>query len=68
MPDPRLIQILLIGVAVGVLILRVLAFRGPKRRGAGPGGAVVIYIAILALVVGVLAWSVVNAYIGAFPR
>ena len=68
MLDPRLIQIVLIAVAVSVLILRLVAFRGPKRRNAGPGGAVVIYIAILALVVGVLAWTVVNAYIGAFPR
>jgi hypothetical protein len=67
MLDPNTFGILLIAVAVGAFVLRVVAFRSPGRR-ASSGIATLAIMAILALVVGLFAWSMVGAYIGGLRR
>jgi hypothetical protein len=64
MPDPSALRILLIAIAIGAIVLRVVAFRSPTR----PGSAVIATIAlfgVLAVVLGLFVWSMVGAYIGA---
>ena len=64
MPDPTILGIILIAVAVGAIVLRVVAFRSPQRR-ASSAVATLVLFAILALVLGLFAWAVVGSYIGA---
>ncbi len=66
MLDANTLRILLIAIAVGVIGLRVLAFRSPQRRGSASIATIALF-AILALVLGLFAWSVVGAYIGGLP-
>lgn len=67
MLDPTTLRILLIAVAVGAIVLRVVAFRSRGRRGSAVIATIVLF-AILALVLGLFAWSVVAAYIGGLPH
>ena len=64
MPDPNTIGIILITVAIGAIVLRVVAFRSPDRRGSATVVTLVLF-AILALALGLFAWSVVSGYVGA---
>jgi hypothetical protein len=64
MPDPTAFRILLIAVAVGAIVLRLLAFRSPARRGSTLVATIAMF-AVLALVLGLLVWSMVGAYLGA---
>jgi uncharacterized membrane protein len=64
MLDPSTLRILLIAIAVGAIVLRVVAFRSPARRGSTVIATVALF-AILALVLGLFVWSMVGAYIGA---
>jgi hypothetical protein len=66
MPDPNTLGIILIAVAVGATALRVIAFRSPKRRGSAAVATLVLF-AILAVVLGLFAWSMVRGYIGGIP-
>ena len=66
MLDPNTIGILLIAVAVGAIVMRVVAFRSPQRRGSAVVATLVLF-AVLVLVVGLFAWSVVGAYVGGLP-
>jgi uncharacterized membrane protein len=66
MLDPNTLGIILIAVAVGAIVLRVIAFRSPNRRGAAIVATLVVF-AILALVLGLFAWSVVGGYISGLP-
>ena len=63
MPDPNTLGIVLIAIAVGAIVLRVVAFRSPNRRGSAAIATLVLF-AILALVLGLFAWSVVGSYVG----
>ena len=65
MLDPSTLRILLIAIAVGAIVLRVVAFRSPARRGGSAVIATVALFAVLALVLGLFVWSMVGAYIGA---
>jgi len=65
MLDPDAFRIVLIAVAVGAIVLRIVAFRSPQRRGSAAIATIALF-AILALVVGLFVWSMVGAYIGAF--
>jgi len=64
MLDPGTLRILLIAIAVGAIVLRVVAFRSPARRGSSVIATVALF-AVLALVLGLFVWSMVGAYIGA---
>lgn len=64
--DPNTLGIILISVAVGAIVLRVVVFRSPNRRGSAVVATLVVF-AILALVLGLFAWSVVGAYLGGIP-
>ena len=64
MPDPTAFRILLIAVAVGAIVLRVLAFRSQARRGSTFVATIALF-AVLILVLGLFVWSMVGAYIGA---
>jgi uncharacterized membrane protein YqjE len=64
MLDPSILRILLIAIAVGAIVLRVVAFRSPARRGSAVIATVALF-AVLALVLGLFVWSMVGAYIGA---
>ena len=66
MPDPNTLGIILIAVAVGAIVLRVVAFRSPNRRGSAAVATLVLF-AILAVVLGLFAWSMVRGYIGGIP-
>ena len=66
MLDPNTLGIILIAVAAGAIVLRVVAFRSPNRRGSAVVATLVVF-AILALVLGLFAWSVVRGYIGGLP-
>jgi len=66
MPDPNTLGIILIAIAVGAIVLRLVAFRSPNRRGSAAIATLVLF-AILALVLGLFAWSVVGGYIGGLP-
>jgi uncharacterized membrane protein len=61
--DPNTLRILLIVVAVGAIVLRVVAFRSPKRRGSAVIATLALF-AILTVVLGLFVWSMVGAYIG----
>jgi uncharacterized membrane protein YidH (DUF202 family) len=67
MPDPTALGIILIAVAVGAMVLRVVAFRSPNRRGSAAVATLVVF-AILAVVLGLFAWSVVRGYIEGLPN
>ena len=64
MPDPTAFRVLLIAVAVGAIVLRVLAFRNAARRGSTLVATIALF-AVLVLVLGLFVWSMVGAYIGA---
>lgn len=64
MLDPSTVRILLVAIAVGAIVLRVVAFRGPARAGSAVIATVALF-AVLALVLGLFVWSMVGAYIGA---
>jgi hypothetical protein len=64
MLDPSTLWILLIAIAVGAIVLRVVAFRGPARRGSAVIATTALF-AVLALVLGLFVWSMVGAYLGA---
>jgi hypothetical protein len=64
MLDPGTLRILLIAIAVGAIVLRVVAFRSPTRRGSSVIATIALF-AVLALVLGLFVWSMVGAYIGA---
>ena len=64
MLDPGTLRILLIAIAVGAIVLRVVAFRSPARGGSAVIATVALF-AVLALVLGLFVWSMVGAYIGA---
>ncbi len=63
MLDPSTLRILLIAIAVGAIVLRVVAFRSPARRGSAVIATIALF-AVLALVLGLFVWSMVGAYIG----
>jgi hypothetical protein len=65
-PDPNTLGIVLIAIAVGAIVLRLVAFRSPNRRGSAVIATLVLF-AILALVLGLFAWSVVGGYISGLP-
>jgi hypothetical protein len=67
MPDPNVLRIVLILFVVGAIMLRVLAASRPKARNSARLGSLVPVV-ILALVVGLLAWSVVGSYVGRLPH
>jgi uncharacterized membrane protein len=67
MPDPTAFRILLIAVAIGAIVLRVLAFRSPARRGSATVATLVLF-AVLALSLGLFAWSVVGTYVDRLPH
>jgi uncharacterized membrane protein len=64
MLDPGTLRILLIAIAVSAIVMRVVAFRSPARRGSAVIATVALF-AVLALVLGLFVWSMVGAYIGA---
>jgi hypothetical protein len=64
MLDPGTLRILLIAIAVGAIVLRVVAFRSSTRRGSAVIATVALF-GVLALVLGLFVWSMVGAYIGA---
>lgn len=64
--DANTIGIIFIGVAVGAIVLRLVAIRQPEHRTA-VNVATLAMFAILVLVIGLLAWSVVGAYVGGLP-
>jgi hypothetical protein len=64
MPDPSTLRMLLIAIAVGAIVLRVVAFRSSARRGSAVIATIALF-AVLAFVLGLLMWSMVGAYIGA---
>jgi uncharacterized membrane protein len=64
MLDPGTLRILLIAIAVGAIVLRVVAFRSPVRGGSAVIATIALF-AVLALVLGLFVWSMVGAYIGA---
>jgi uncharacterized membrane protein len=66
MLDPNTFGIILIAVAVGAVVLRVVAFRSPERRGSAAIATLVVF-AILALVLGLFAWAVAGVYVGGLP-
>lgn len=66
MVNANLIGIIFIAVAVGTFALRLVAIRRPEHRVAINVATLAIF-AILALVLGFFAWSVVGAYVGALP-
>ncbi len=66
MPDPNALGIILIAVAVSATALRVIAYRSPNRRGSAAAATLVLF-AILAVVLGLFAWSMVGGYIGGLP-
>ena len=66
MVDANLIGIIFIAVAVGTFMLRLVAIRRPEHRVA-VNVATLGMFAILALVLGFFAWSVVGTYLGALP-
>lgn len=66
MLDPNTFGIVLIAVAVGATVLRLIAFRSPNRRGSAAIATLVLF-AILALVLGLFAWAMVAGYIGGIP-
>ncbi len=66
MPDPNTLGIILIAVAVGATVLRIVAFRSPNRRGSAAVATLVLF-AILAVVLGLFVWSMVRGYIGGIP-
>ena len=59
MLDPGTLRILLIAIAVGAIVLRVVAFRSPAR-GASAVIATVALFAVLALVLGLFVWAAVK--------
>jgi uncharacterized membrane protein len=67
MLDPNTLGIVLIAVAIGAIVLRVIAFRSPQRRGSAVVATLVLF-AVLVLVLGLFAWSVVGAYVGGLPH
>jgi uncharacterized membrane protein len=64
MLDPGTLRILLIAIAVGAIVLRVVAFRSPTRGGSAVIATIALF-AVLVLVLGLFVWSMVGAYIGA---
>ena len=66
MLNPNTLGIILIAVAVGAILLRVVAFRSPNRRGSAAVATLVVF-AILALVLGLFTWTVVRGYISGIP-
>lgn len=64
MPDPSILRIVLIAVAVGAIVLRVVAFRSPARGGSAVIATIALFV-VLAVVLGLFVWSMVGAYIGA---
>jgi hypothetical protein len=60
------IGIIFIAVAVGAFVLRLVAIRRPQHRTA-VNVATLVMFTLLALVIGLLAWSVVGAYVGGLP-
>jgi hypothetical protein len=64
MPDPSILRIVLVAVAVGAIVLRVVAFRSPARGGSAVIATIALF-AVLAVVLGLFVWSMVGAYIGA---
>jgi uncharacterized membrane protein len=62
--DPGTLRILLIAIAVGAIVLRLVAFRSPARRGSAVIATIALF-AVLALVLGLFVWSMVGAYFGA---
>jgi hypothetical protein len=66
MPDPNTLGVILIAVAAGALILRLLAARSSRLRPWAMIGTLAI-LGVLVLVIGLVAWSVVRAYVGALP-
>ena len=66
MPDPNTLGIILIAVALGAIVLRVVAFRSPNRRGSALVVTLVVF-AILALVLGLFTWAMVRGYLGGLP-
>ena len=67
MPDPTVLRSILIAIAIAAIVLRVVAFRGPGRRGSATVATLVLF-AILALSLGLFAWSVVGAYVDRLPH
>jgi hypothetical protein len=67
MPDPNLLRVVLILVVVGAISLRVLAARRPTARTGARLGSLGL-VAILVVIIGLLAWSVVGAYVGRLPH
>jgi hypothetical protein len=66
MPDANTLGIILIAVAVAAFALRVVAIRRPELRTWATVASIIVF-AILALVLGLFAWSVVGAYVGGIP-
>jgi hypothetical protein len=64
MLDPGTLRILLIAIALGAIVLRVVAFRSSARGGSAVIATIALF-AVLALVLGLFVWSMVGAYIGA---
>lgn len=64
MPDPSILRIVLIAVAVGAIVLRVVAFRSPARGSSAVIATIALFV-VLAVVLGLFVWSMVGAYIGA---
>jgi hypothetical protein len=63
MLDPSTLRVLLIAIAVGAIVLRVVAFRSPARSGSAVIATIALFV-VLALVLGLFVWSMVGAYIG----
>jgi uncharacterized membrane protein len=63
MLDPNTLRILLIAIAVGAIVLRVVEFRSPAQRGSAIIATIALF-AVLGLVLGLFVWSMVGAYIG----
>ena len=59
---PGTLRSILIAIAVGAIVLRVVAFRGPARRGSATVATLVLF-AILALVPGALCVVDGRAYV-----
>jgi hypothetical protein len=67
LPEPTIVGIALIAMAVGAFVLRLVAARQPALR---PWAtlATLVMLAVLVLVIGLLAWSVVGSYADRLPN
>ena len=63
MKDPRVLAVVLIAVAVGTVVLRIVAARRPELRGWVTLATLVAFMILIA-VIGLFAWSIFGAYAG----